>query len=125
MKKEDVEKILEQANARHKELSLLLDYAPFIFDDDLKNGLRKYIQETIDNMSFNANEFFYDENNEENIANVESLQAELKKGDAVFSEKIKEAIDEASGYMEKYKTPNDALGPTAKKYEQPTDVIWF
>ncbi len=125
MNKEAVQKILERANNRHRELSILLDYAPFVFDDELKDDLRKYVQETLDNMSFNANEFFYDEQNKEHIANVQKLEAELKKGDAVFSKKLKDAIDEATIYLVKYKTPINALRPAAIKYNKSTDSIWF
>jgi len=124
MKIEEAQTVLKQAGDLHRELSQLLYYAPFVFEQDKKDGLIRFIQDQLDSQSFKANEFIF-EQTDDNSKAVEDLKSFLDKGDAVFTETMLDDIEEARLYQKRFKTPSEALVEASKVYQRSVDSALF
>lgn len=125
MKPNEVTDLLNKAGERHTELSQLLYYAPFVFDEEKHKALVSIIRDELDSLSVKANLFSFEPDNPEVLSSIEQLKEYLDSGDDAFSPRMYDDIEEARLYKKRFKTPMDALREASNVYQIPMDSAFL
>lgn len=133
MDAKQAEKIFQDSLERHRDLSNLSLYPPFVFDQKKKEAFVKYITD-LHRLADFAGDFYTveDPNDEESVETkkaglkfLQELDDALKKGDDHIPKNLTDDVAEARLYEKRYGNPMAAFDEAKKNYNVESDLPFF